>query len=478
MINIFASMLGKTDAEYGNLLSQTFDMYPDLYTKQEKEILRELSEDYKVTGQYSDPQAFRRQHPEMSSALDHAKVIDLSEVKHYLLSLSEKRTRQQVSQKLMVIANEVLDEGLTYEHLETIHGLPVREDLEVQEEEPLSFAERYAKRKTSSLGIQTGIKEIDDLIGGIPGGFILTLMAWTGSYKSTEAINMFYRNTVKNGYGQVYISLEMPKEDVYYNLICLHSNDPKFSRFPYIYHDRIRKGLLTPEEEDFILNEVEPDLAQFRDKMVILDETDFAKFNFGEIRAVLEKVDDVMPGGVDVVYWDHANLFKFSEGSQRNLSMGEVINQYVSFIRRLGIRFRRDKENPTQWRKLANVILAQCNRTGWQRAVKNNGRYTLTAISEANELERASSFVVSLFTSEDMKISREATSQLLKSRYGQTIYEPINIYADPERYLIGEEPGEINDSVSASMFDQMMGIDPGDMGFSSTDVDLSEFEDL
>lgn len=158
------------------------------------------------------------------------------------------------------------------------------------------------------------------------------------------------------------------------------------------------------------------------------------------------------------------------------MSTGEIINQYISFIRRLGIRFRRDKENPTQWRKLTNVVLAQTNRTGWQRAVKNNGRYTLTALSEANELERASSYVVTLFTNEDMKISKEASAQLLKSRYGQTIYEPINIFADPERYIVGEENVSVNNEMSDSMFDQMMGVDPTDMGFSVGDIDLSEFE--
>ena len=170
---------------------------------------------------------------------------------------------------------------------------------------------------------------------------------------------MLYKNSIKNGYNQVMISLEVPKDDIMYNLLCLHSNDTKFSKYPFINHDRIRKGLLNEEEERYLLEEVEPDLRQNMSKMVILDETDFKTFTFGEITARLEEVDDKTPGGIDVIYWDHANLFKFSGGQQRNSSTGEIINAYISFIRRLSIRFRRDKENPNEWRKLVNVVLAQ-----------------------------------------------------------------------------------------------------------------------
>jgi hypothetical protein len=74
-----------------------------------------------------------------------------------------------------------------------------------------------------------------------------------------------------------------------------------------------------------------------------------------------------------------------------------------------------------------------------------------------------------------MKISKEASAQLLKSRYGQTIYDPINIYADPERYIIGGEEYSDQTAVSESMFDTLLDINPTDMGFSG-DLDLSEFD--
>lgn len=873
MITLIASMLGQSDPEYKTQIEYLLETAPKLVQKTEQALFDALFTDYKITGTYSTPTSFVREHPETAASLKFAKTIPLEEFRHYISALIEKRTRQEISEKLMIIANKVLDHGLSYDDLEEIREMPIKEDLDAREEQkPFSFKESYLLRKQTSLGIQTGVSEIDEMIGGISKGMVSVIAGFTGQFKcvsgdtrlitnkglkkirdiyssketlkvlseeglrdviakhyngfkpsvkvyvagretvvspvhkfytfrkgkylwveakdlkkgdkvevrvapvrfegtaehlkdaylhgllvgdggiteapegpilyleaaedkkdilllkeefmfhtftmnetripprkegykslvllrsgkfplekfgylrgrkadtkvvpdwlfaasrevvcqfiaglwdsdgsqtngqpsinlnsyeclnqvaqlllplgilskiskyreyyrltvmsglstrrfveiipmrdqekkeklnafrgsgvflegvSDEAIryleslgpaerskwnkmstmrrrgsrvgvttfrrvveslpellgstllkkiydnelclqevthlewtesdlydltvegsptyvvngcvthntswalNMFHRNTVKNGYGQCYISLEMPKQDIYYNILSLHSNDPKFSKFPYIYHDRIRKGILTAEEEQFLFDEVDPDLQQYMDKMVILDETDFEKFTFGEIRARLEKVDDEMPGGLDVVYWDHANLFKFSEGPQRNLSTGEVINAYVSFIRRLGIRFRRSKEDPTQWRQLTNVVLAQTNRTGWQRAVKNQGRYALNALSEANELERAASYIFFSYTTEDMKLSSEASVQMAKSRYGQTIMEPLNIFANPERYLFGDDGSSVVNEMSDSMFDQMMNIEPTDLGFSSSELDLSEFE--
>lgn len=473
MINLIASALGREEEIYGQQIELILGNNKEHLSKQEIGMLTKLLEDRKTTGTYSHPEAFKREFPELRTAIDAAKNILPDEVKHYTLALVEKRVRQRTSQELMVIANNVLDRGLTYDDIDKIRSLPLNEEA-VEDEEPDSFKARYLKRKEQPLGIQTGIQEIDSMLGGIPKGFVTTLFAWTGSYKTTTAVNMFYKNSIKNGYNQVYISLEVPKEDILFNLLCMHSNDPKFSKYPFINHDRIRKGLLNEEEEDYLLNVIEPDLSQYMDRMIILDETDFKTFTFGEITSKLEEVDDKIPGGIDVIYWDHANLFKFSTGPQKNMAVGETINAYISFIRRLSIRFRRSKENPNEWRKLANVVLAQSNRTGWQRAVKNSGRYSLTAISEANEMERASAYIIAIYTSEDMKISREASFQLLKSRYGQTIYEPINTYADPERYLVGDE-GEAGAEVSDSMFDSMMSVNPSDFGFSG-DLDLDEFD--
>ena len=155
----------------------------------------------------------------------------------------------------------------------------------------------------------------------------------------------------------------------------------------------------------------------------ILDETDFKTFSMSEIREKLEAVEDEMMEktgyGLDAVVWDHANLFKFNSSGKRRQNEGSEINEYVSFIRKLSMTFRKDKDTGLM-KKLSMVILAQVNRDGWKRSVKNKGRYDLRALAEANELERAAQLIFTIFTDDNMKMAKEATVQLLKNRNGVT----------------------------------------------------------
>ena len=56
---------------------------------------------------------------------------------------------------------------------------------------------------------------------------------------------------------------------------------------------------------------------------------------------------------------------------------------------------------------LVTVGCAQTNREGNKRAEKNKGSYDLQALADLNELERSASYVVFLYTSDDMKLLQE-----------------------------------------------------------------------
>lgn len=478
MIALIKMALGNSDPEVVQALRDLVEHNLDSLTEQETRYLNELIKDHAVTGQMSHPDTFLRNHPELKPSMEHTKPITPSETQHHIAVLLNKRNRQRISTELMTLANDVLDDGVTYDVVDKLHSIQP-ETPEDEEGSELSLYERYKARKEKSLGIVTGIPEIDNIIGGIPKGHVACIMGYTGQYKSTWALNMIHHNSYDLGYNQLLISLEMPKEDIQWNLLSLHSTLPKFSQYVGIEHDKIRKGLLSDEEEKYLFEVVEPDLREnSKGKIIILDETDFKTQSFGEIRTKIEEADEQCEGGLDVVYHDHVGLYKYAEHNQRNLSTGETINRYVSFIRQLSIRFRRDKESPKEWRKLTSVVLVQANRQGHQKAVKNNGRYTLMAISEANEVERACSTILASYTTEEMKLAKEASVQLLKSRYGQTIYEPINVYADPVYAKFGEEEQQdLSGENMDAMFDSLMNVNPSEEGFGSAQtLNLDEFD--
>lgn len=296
------------------------------------------------------------------------------------------------------------------------------------------------------------------------------------THNTTMALNVAHLNAYELGYNVCYLSLETPKEDINWNLLSCHSYDSKFSKYNFVGHDKMRRGTMTSEEEDFIFNEVEPDLkndyiddegnTRKRGKVVILDESDFKTFSFGEISAAIEKVDDKLGGKLDCVIVDYIQLCKFS-GQGVTYDANSQINSYVTFFRRLAQNFKKEiKEDGTEdVRQLTMILLAQINRSSWQKASRNDGRYDITCLADANELERGSARVFTTYTSEDLKARKSAQVQILKNRAGQTMYDPVTVYADGESYVFMSEDN-MNGSFSAD------GLASVESAFASMDDDF------
>ena len=272
------------------------------------------------------------------------------------------------------------------------------------------------------------------------------------THNTTMSLNIAHLNAYELGYNICYLSLETPKEDINWNLLSCHSYSTKFQRYNFVSHAKMRWGTMTADEEDFIFNEVEPDLkndyiddegnTRKRGKVIILDESDFKTFSFGEISSVIEKVDDKLGGKLDCVIVDYIQLCKFS-GQGVTYDANSQINSYVTFFRRLAQNFKKEiKEDGTEEvRQLTMILLAQINRSSWQKASRNEGRYDITCLADANELERGSARVFTTYTSEDLKARKSAQVQILKNRAGQTMYDPVTVYADGEAYVFMSEDG-------------------------------------
>ena len=85
------------------------------------------------------------------------------------------------------------------------------------------------------------------------------------------------------------------------------------------------------------------------------------------------------------------------------------------------------------------------------------GKYDMRALAEANELERGSQIITTIFTDDNMKMAKEACVCLLKNRNGQTITDPVSIFVDPEAYVAGEEMEGFNDTISVGELQDVFG---------------------
>jgi hypothetical protein len=247
----------------------------------------------------------------------------------------------------------------------------------------------------------------------------------------------------------VYISLETPKEDMYFNLYCRHSLEEKFNKYNCIPHDNIRQMKLSQEQFDYLHSVVVPDLSSpsldrggnpcERGQLIILDESDFVTMSFTDIYNVLEQIDIKLGGKLDGFIVDYAQLCKFTDNA-KGMDDNRIINSYITFFRRLTQKFRSGKHK----KKLIGIILSQINRTSWLKASRKDGYYDLTCLADANELERGSYRVMTTYTTEEKKNAGSAQVQILKNRGGTTMLNPLEVSALGESYYFGDSRDNVN----------------------------------
>lgn len=351
----------------------------------------------------------------------------------------DRLKQKDQSFQLMNISNRVNTEGLTPEIIDILLSITQEETRLTGEYRSIvgDVKEIYNNSKLIK-GIKTGVSQIDDRTGGLQPGTFNCLAGFAGAGKTTAAVNIAY-NAMKDDKNICYITLEVPKLDMVYNFLSRHSFESKFKK--PISHTSIKKRELSKEDSEYLFSDVLNDFREnMESKFYVLDETDFSSYSFSMLESKIKEVDAIALAntghGIDLLIVDQAQLLKFGGGISKAGDETSVINLYVSFFRQQAINFLHSKRTCTV------LMLSQINRTGFDYACKHEGRYSLTNLAEANELERASAMVIALFTDESLKSSKQVSIQLLKSRNGETILEPVLSFMDPVYYVFGSEASQ------------------------------------
>jgi replicative DNA helicase len=356
------------------------------------------------------------------------------------------RVESDSSQELQRIANTIRTEGMSAELIDSILDITKVESADDNNYRDLRPNLKDIYTNASLIkGMKTGVKRIDDITGGLQPGTFNCLAGFAGAGKTTIAVNIAY-NAMVEGKNVCYLTLEVPKIDMYYNFGSRHSFDKKFKK--PISHSDVKKKELPKADVDYFFDEVLPDMDNIPGKLYILDETEIDTYTFQSFEnkiSVCDKLATKETGhGIDLLVIDQAQLLKFSTNMSLAGQETSVINLYVSFFRQQAINFLHSK------RPCTVLMLSQLNREGFYQASKNGGRYTLTALAEANELERASAMVMTVFSDESLKASKQIQIQLLKSRNGETMQDPAVAFFDPVYYVFGSDVGQSGEMFSGS----------------------------
>lgn len=377
------------------------------------------------------------------------------------------------SKKLFNLANLIRTNGITEDILNQLNSITKSDSVAIEHSNIEDNILEIYKNKTKLEGIKTGVDLVDKDTGGLQQGSLTTILGFTGSFKTTWAINIAY-NAIKQGKNVLYLSLEVIGEYIYYDLLSRHSSEPNFKY--HIEHEAFKKKELSDNKFDYVENFIYPDFKKFPGKIYIVDETELEAYSFYSLETKFREIDklaiEATGHGIDLLVIDHAQLLKFDASMKGIGNETNIVNAYVSFFR----------QNALNWiksgRQISVLVLSQASREGWKEAVRANGKYKLTALAEANELERASSLVLSVYSSDALKEMKEAKVQILKNRDGQVWTDPAEIYVEPAYYIFGDNQNGTSPSIefNTTKLSDLIDIDEDDSILNTNNIDINNID--
>lgn len=262
---------------------------------------------------------------------------------------------------------------------------------------------RYAKTKVSGSYIvcKTGYKNLDEKIGGIANNDFINIYAYVKQFKSTLQRNLIY-NALLQGKNCLLITLEMSDEEVEAEIQTIHSaNKMRFGPGrPFITSEHIKSGNLMDDSENYLFNEVIPDLANSDDlgllKVINPSEDEYY---FADLIADIDRTISMMD--VDLIFLDYLTLIKANKRNSR-----EDINDMIKAVRKYSLTH-----------KIPVVNCVQVGRNAYNDMLEDeHHRYKPDSASDYNEFERSSTVILSTAQTPEMINANEIYVSCILSR--------------------------------------------------------------
>jgi replicative DNA helicase len=301
-------------------------------------------------------------------------------------------------------------ELLFYESNAKIDG-NIREDAELVKK----MYEDAEANKALAWGKFCGLNSIDKVIRGIKKGEMWLHAAFTGELKTSFALNWVYNLVTRYRSNVVYVTLEMPYEQVMLMIYVMHTSNGKYTDvrskdynpLAPLDYDKVKAGMLTADEKSFyekVINDfgTNPEYGRFDlwgpDDDVNIDDIQM----FAELRH--------QEAEVHLLVIDHGGLME-ARKKRRNKDYTVELNSVLRDTKKMALHFNHGEKVPI-------LLLFQINRDGKDFADKNEGRYKLRALSYANEAERSSDVITTTYLNEEHRKNGTTMFDCLKRRDG------------------------------------------------------------
>lgn len=243
----------------------------------------------------------------------------------------------------------------------------------------------YNNRDRDSLGIQTGFRDIDGVLGGMQPSDLIIIAARPGEGKTTLAQNIA-ENVAREGSEVLFFSLEMSAEAIIDRSVCSEAR---------IDGRRVRAKTLPDAEWDRAADTV----SKLLDLPLWIDD-DGAATSL-EIRSRARKHQAKY--GLKLVIVDYLQLIKDKAGYQenRNIVVGRIAQNMKLMAKEL---------------KVPVIVLSQLNREG------ENSRPNKAMLRDSGEIEAVADVIMFIHTPDEAKKQNLGTREIIvdKHRNGPT----------------------------------------------------------
>ena len=281
---------------------------------------------------------------------------------------------------------------------------------------------RYAKTKVEGNYIicKTGYKNLDEKIGGIANNDFINIYAYVKQFKSTLQRNLIY-NSLLQGKNCLLITLEMSDEEVEAEMQTIHSaNKVRFGPGrSFITSEQIKSGTLMDDAEDFLFNEVIPDLANSDDLglLKVINPSEDEYF-FADLIADIDRTRAMMD--IDLIFLDYLTLIKPNKRSSR-----EDVNDMIKAMRKYSLTH-----------KIPVVNCVQVGRNAYNEMLEDeHHRYKPDSASDFNEFERSSTLILSTAQTPEMINANEIYVSCILSRRSKVDNLPFKTISSNSRLV-------------------------------------------
>lgn len=315
----------------------------------------------------------------------------------------------------------------------------------------------------------------------VPG--INVIVGMTGHGKSMLANSIAYR-AIKNGKNVCYITLEISKENMFYQMLSIKSFEDCYPEEKLISHTTIKNRELTEKQEEFVFNELWPKFKNMDGNLYILSEWEFDVSNSGSLQNKLFEIEDYAKKqtgrGIDMLIVDYIQLFKQYKSTVPVQGEYTVLSRWVDDFRKMSLNYL------GQNKQLPIVLLSQLNRDAWNddknryKAYAKNEAYSKDRLNQSNdyapsksrksvnipnvvisisqiagctEIAKSADQIFAVYSDESYKAGKQCLISVIKCRNGETRMEPLVSYMDPKYYIMGVECSTADTGYNGELID-------------------------